>query len=362
MPLSDEELTALVNKIRNDPNYFTKFDSIPQRCTFKAIDDTQFDAVAVDSQSDHVLHFSILGRIVRKTTYLRPEGPFKPTGANPPKREEQEKFLKTRLKASLAPLRDVLDTETAKEDWAKYRATLEKIIEATTEFSADTKIWSPYRTKKNVFTLNHKLISRRDDEGFSRGEKATILRGGGSLGSSDGGVEPSGELNEDPIDEPEGIADVVLGVESDVNKLTQIRNWPCDPDWHRVADRFDHSHYINLLPAFDRDFEFILPQQYELKLLGAVVHAKFSISRFDIQGDYVFCLDIVELQVLKPPPAGVATRKKRALVDLVLHKKRMKQRLLRLSASFSSVGHLQLKTIWWLFVDSDHDNVVGEYT
>lgn len=116
-------------------------------------------------------------------------------------------------------------------------------------------------------------------------------------------------------------------VEVKIDKLHKIRSWPADSDWHKVADRFDHTHSINPLPAFDDNYDLIFPKSYESKLLGAIVHARFTLSRFDIKGNQVFVANIVELQVLIPPPSGVAVRKRKAFTERALEKKK-KQRLI----------------------------------
>lgn len=106
-----------------------------------------------------------------------------------------------------------------------------------------------------------------------------------------------------------------------------IKYWPANRMWHAIADKFHETHHINPLVAFDDEYELILPQAYEAKLLGAIVHAQSTLSRFNIRGDHVFMCNITELQVLKPPVGGAEVRKKRALEDLVQEKKRKKRRL-----------------------------------
>lgn len=116
-------------------------------------------------------------------------------------------------------------------------------------------------------------------------------------------------------------------VEKHVDELARIINWPANEDWHKVADRFDRTHYINPFAAFDDEYEIIAPKSYESKLLGAVVHARFTLNRFEIRGDHIFVCDITELQVLRPPLGGAADLKKKTLTDLIMDKKRKKRRL-----------------------------------
>ena len=89
-----------------------------------------------------------------------------------------------------------------------------------------------------------------------------------------------------------------------------------------MADRFAKTHYINPLPAFDDNYELILPQAYEAKIVGAVVHVRFTINRFDIRDTRIFVCNIVELQVLKQRVSGVDEKKRRSLASLMLRKKK----------------------------------------
>ncbi|KAL5520006.1 hypothetical protein ACEPAG_1666 [Sanghuangporus baumii] len=326
MPFSQDELTEIVKEIKNDDNYFANSDSILNRCAFRQIHDTQYDESAVDNLTEQELQFSIIGRVVRKSTFLQPEGVFRPSGVFPTKQDELSSLLNSTLRLSLAPPRDVMDIRTAKDDWRRYQVTLSQLIKSATDQAESTKYWSPYRKDTNKFMLRHLLISAK--ENFSEGRdngQAKTGRGGINFTSSQ-----SGELDNDLIedDDRSGLSDQQINVEKHIDELTRIINWPASEDWHKVADRFDRTHYMNPLAAFDDEYELLAPKSYESNLLGAVVHARFTLSKFDIRGDHILVCNIVELQILRPPLGGADIRKKRTLTDLVMDKKRKKWRIL----------------------------------
>ncbi|KAL5524501.1 hypothetical protein ACEPAF_9641 [Sanghuangporus sanghuang] len=329
MPFSQEELSEIVKEIRTDDNYFANSDSILNRCAFRQINDTQYDESAVDNLTEQELQLSIIGRVVRKSTFLQPEGAFRPSGVFPAKQDELLSLLNSTLRISLAPPKDVMDSRTAKDDWRRYQVTLSQLIKSTDQSEGTTsKYWSPYRKDKNKFMLRHLLISAKENS--LEGKDNEQAKTDGSRGGIDFTSSQSGELDDDPIedDDGSGLSDQQRNVEKHIDELTRIINWPASEDWHKVADRFDRTHYMNPLAAFNDEYELLAPKAYESKLLGAVVHARFTLSRFDIRGDHTFVCNIVELQVLRPPPGGVDVRKKRTLTDLVMDKKRKKRRII----------------------------------
>lgn len=162
MPFSQEELAEIVHEIRSDDNYFANSESICNKCAFFQTDDNRFDDVAVDNLTRRELHFSILGRVVRRSSFLLPEGAFRPSRVFPTKQDELSSLLNSCIRVSLAPPRDVLDPRIVKDDWKSYQTTLARLIKVSMEQAQEGAIyWSPYRKDKNMFILRHPLISVR---------------------------------------------------------------------------------------------------------------------------------------------------------------------------------------------------------
>lgn len=216
MPFSDEELAYLIQEIRNEPNYFANTDSIVDRCTFRYIDDTRLDDFAVDDVTEQEMRFSIIGKVIRRNTFLKPEGSLRLDATFTQNEDDLTLLQRTRIKTALSAPRGVYGTDIVKEDWAHYQTTLERIINSAMSPIGKPEYWSPYRKDKNVFLLTHMLLSvsvlgftdfgyllsiRFKNKDMATGGNDKTKRGHALLKS--GGLATSGELEDDLIEDPE---------------------------------------------------------------------------------------------------------------------------------------------------------------
>jgi len=90
-------------------------------------------------------------------------------------------------------------------------------------------------------------------------------------------------------------------------------NWPVQERTRAALERAASMHYVNPLPAFDKNHMVIPPSNYHKKLCGAIVQAHFGLIHYFIKQDKknVFTAVVHEIIVLRPPPAAPVNPLKR---------------------------------------------------
>ena len=124
MPSLVNQLSAMIQDMWTDENYFSKVESISKHVVFRYLDDTQFNDVAINQAAEQPLDLRTIGRVVRRATYLSPGGTYRPSGVREVKLEELDVISNSRLRVSLAPPRkSFVKARIVTEDWARYRST-----------------------------------------------------------------------------------------------------------------------------------------------------------------------------------------------------------------------------------------------